>query len=123
MSHRIPVDTNIWHFRVSSSDDNNKIIQAWKNIDDLKSLWFGKSITTDEFIGFIEFEKEEDYEVVESMFFFIEGNKQFKPFYISDSLYEYMCRRNEYMHNRNKNETNINMVRKECLSDMAMADI
>ena len=113
MSHRIPVDTTIWHFRVSSSYDNQRIIEAWKNIDDLKSLWFGKSIVDEKFVGFIEFEKEEDYEVVENMFFFIDGKTEFKPFYISlDSLYEYMRERNHHVH-----------TRKERLSDMAMADI
>lgn len=113
MSHRIPVDTKIWHFRVSPSNDNQKIIEAWKNINDLKSLWFGKSTIDDKFVGFIEFEKEEDYEVMETMFFFIDGDKEFKPFYISlDSLYEYMLKRNQHV-----------LTRKKRLSDLAMADI
>jgi hypothetical protein len=88
------------------------MIETWKNIVELKSLWFAKSIIPQKFVGFIEFEKEEDYEIVENMFFFIDGNKEFKPFYISGSLHEYMRKRKELVH-----------TRKEGLSDMAMAEI
>lgn len=100
MSHRIPADTKIWNFRVSSSDDNQKIIETWKTTVDLKSLWLEKSITPGIFIGFIEFKKEQAYEVVENMFFFMNGKKEFKPFYISSDLHEYMSKRNKHIHTR-----------------------